>query len=151
MLPAAGPLPSGPSWVYEVKWDGCRLLANSTRGGIRLHTRSGREVTALLPELHPLSGALGRSAVLDGELIVMGDDGRPDFERVRRRLFSRRCAGDLVQLVVFDLLALDDRPLVDLPYLERRRRLDDLGLAGEHWHTPPFTPMGRRCWRRQRP
>lgn len=147
MLPSSAPIPQGKHWVFGVKWDGIRLLADIAQGQVRLRTRPGRDVTADFPELHRLGDALGRDALLDAELVVLTANGRPDFDRVRRRLVTsepdRRSDAGVLCLVLFDVLALDGHLLVDLPYRVRRRHLEDLDLSGPHWHTPPLWSDGQ--------
>ena len=64
MVSRPGPLPSGPGWSYEVKWDGFRALV-STVDGLRVRSRRGWNMTETVPELAPLAPGL----VLDGELV----------------------------------------------------------------------------------
>ena len=146
MLATAGPMPSGPKWAFEVKWDGVRALTFVRRGHIRILGRNGREVTTRYPELHALSDALGdRSAVLDGEIIACDDEGLPSFERLQERMHvddpktvATLLARVPVVYMVFDLVTLDDEPLTALSYLERRERLAALHLDGPSWKTSPY-------------
>jgi len=142
MLATAGRLPSGPGWSYEFKWDGVRVLALFAGGSPQLYARSGAVVTAAYPEVAALS--LPPGSLLDGEMVVLDEAGRPSFtalaERmhVRERARAARLAAALpVTYMIFDLLGYDGRTLIDLPYAERRARLDALGLAGPHWMVPP--------------
>jgi bifunctional non-homologous end joining protein LigD len=131
-------------WAYEIKWDGVRAIAYSTPGEIRFESRNLKDVTKRYPELRPLNRELGsRSAVLDGEIVALDDDGRPSFERLQPRMhltreadIRRRAKATPVTFQVFDLLYLDGRSLMDEPYEERRRLLDELGLEGDAWQTP---------------
>ena len=145
MLARAGGLPSDESqWAFEVKWDGVRALAYSKPGRLRFESRNFNDISARYPELRPLNRALSsHEALLDGEVVAFDADGRPSFERLQQRMHLtgesavRRRARDLpVVYVIFDLLHLDGHPLVDLPYEERRKRLLELGLNGDHWQTP---------------
>lgn len=131
-------------WVYEVKWDGVRVVARTTRpgwgddGGTRLASRAGNDVTAGYPELWPLwERVLAANAVLDGEVVALDDAGRPSFERLQARMHLRDQVGverarrrSPVTYVVFDLLALDGEPLVDRPLSERLALLDDVLVPG---------------------
>src|SRR5690606_23194472 len=91
-----------------------------------------------------LGEALGvTSAVLDGEIVAFDDRGRPDFGRLQQRMHvadrgaaARRAASVPCVLLLFDLLALDGRSLVDLPWSERRRLLEELVAPGPHWQVP---------------
>lgn len=137
------PPPDG-EWGFEIKWDGVRALAHSGPDGFRVESRRGEDITARYPELAALGETLGaRAVVLDGEIVAFDDDDRPSFQRLQLRmgltspLTIRRRVHELpVTYVIFDLLRLDDRPTVDLPYEERRRLLEALELDGPNWQTP---------------
>ncbi|MDT3445044.1 MULTISPECIES: DNA polymerase ligase N-terminal domain-containing protein [unclassified Pseudofrankia] len=128
MYAVAGPLPSGPEWVYEVKWDGMRVLAFIEGGRVRARSRAGRDVTAAFPELRPVGAALGATqAVLDGEIVAFGPDGRPDFSLLAHRIHvadagaARRLARQIpVSYLVFDLLFLEGHATTGLSFDERR-------------------------------
>jgi bifunctional non-homologous end joining protein LigD len=132
------------AWAYEIKWDGVRAIAYSDGGHLRLESRNLREITSHYPELRALGPALGaRDAVLDGEVVAFDDGGRPSFELLQSRMnlaseaaVRRRMADCPVTYLIFDLLYLDGRSLVDLPYTERRERLEGLELDGASWQTP---------------
>jgi bifunctional non-homologous end joining protein LigD len=132
------------AWAYELKWDGVRAIAYCEGGHLRLESRNLREITPQYPELRPLAAVLGaREAVLDGEAVAFDEDGRPSFERLQSRInlaseaaVRRKMADVPVTYLIFDLLYLDGHTLVDLPYTERRERLEALELEGSHWQTP---------------
>lgn len=136
MLPTPGSPPEGTGWAAELKRDGMRAFAVADRSGLRVLSRSGLEVTAAYPELLVLSGRLGNHrAVLDGEIVAPGEDGRPDLGRLHARMQRTRPPLRLLtsaptSFYVFDLLHLDGTDLLTTPYRERRRLLDDLALAG---------------------
>jgi bifunctional non-homologous end joining protein LigD len=146
MLATAGALPvRDTGWAYEMKWDGIRALALMRDGAVRLMSRTGRDITHVYPELAGLAGAVdARQAVLDGEVVAFGDSEWPEFEALQQRMNigsaaqARILAAQVpVSYLAFDLLWMDDRPLLDLPYVERRKLLDGLGLAGGRWQAPP--------------
>jgi bifunctional non-homologous end joining protein LigD len=146
MLATAGPLPTGPGWSYELKWDGVRAIADlSTARGTRLYARKGPEITVAYPELAGLAEQLdGRDAVLDGEVAVLDELGRPSFKALAERMHVRDAARAArlrrsvpVTYLIFDLLRLDGTELCGRPYVERRAALTDLGLGGDHWVVPP--------------
>jgi bifunctional non-homologous end joining protein LigD len=109
-----------------------------------LRDGDGTEIGALLPELRDVVRQVGiRDALLDGVLVSLGEDGRPDAERLARRLEGgsqskiRRLADhEPVSWMIFDLLHLDGRSLLDLPYTDRRAELRELGLEGPAWRAP---------------
>jgi bifunctional non-homologous end joining protein LigD len=135
-------LPRGDGWVYEVKWDGVRVLADTTEGGLRLWARSGREVTAAYPELAELSQVPG--AVLDGEVVVLAG-GTPSFEALAERMHvrdparaARLAARVPVTFMVFDVLSLDGVDLTRRPWDERRSALEGLALPGRVVLSPVY-------------
>jgi bifunctional non-homologous end joining protein LigD len=145
MLARAGTLPRDDGrWAYEIKWDGVRAIAHSSPGRLRLSSRNAKDITERYPEVRALNRALGsRTAILDGELVAFEPSGRPSFERLQQRMnlasptaIRRATESEPVILVLFDLLYLDGRSLIDEPYTVRRERLLDLGLEGPAWRTP---------------
>lgn len=146
MLATPGPLPAGPGWSYELKWDGVRAIAHLNGGRTRLYARKGHEITVAYPELTGLAGALDpdRDAVLDGEVTVLDPRGRPSFKALAERMHVRDAvrAAKLsrslpVTYLIFDLLRLDGVDLCARPYTERRAALEALGLNGDRWLVPP--------------
>src|SRR5439155_25431852 len=83
----AAALPDGDRWAYQVKWDGCRGQLRWDGRRAVLRSRPGRDCTAEFPELAAGAALLGsRRVLLDGEIVSFADDGKPDFDRVRRRM-----------------------------------------------------------------
>jgi bifunctional non-homologous end joining protein LigD len=145
MLARPGKLPRDDDrWGYEIKWDGVRAIAFSEPGRLRFQARSGADITPRYPELSRLNRALSsHSAILDGEIVAFGPDGRPSFEALQRRMHVtaessvRRLAKSLpVTYMIFDLLWLDGHSLMERTYAERRELLEGLALEGERWHAP---------------
>jgi bifunctional non-homologous end joining protein LigD len=143
MLATPGPIPTGDGWAFELKWDGVRTIVDVGRGKVRLFSRSANNVTATYPELHQLPDLLaGRKAILDGEIVALDDVGVPSFERLHVRMHVRQPSHELVAAVpgtlyVFDLLSLDGRSLLAVPYQQRRERLAELDLNDALVTTPP--------------
>jgi bifunctional non-homologous end joining protein LigD len=142
MLASPGPLPVGPGWAFEFKWDGVRALAVVTEGKTRLYARSGVEITIAYPDLAGAGGDL-EDALLDGELVVMDEAGRPSFQMLAERMHVRDRARAArlavtypVTYLVFDVLRLGRVELFDVPYRERRALLDELAL-GDRCVVPP--------------
>ncbi|WP_446680103.1 ATP-dependent DNA ligase [Cellulomonas phragmiteti] len=148
--PAPAALPHGRSWVFEVKWDGVRVLADVRDGRLRLASRTGRDVTPAYPELGGLAG-LG-DVLLDGEVVLM-DGGRPSFAALADRMHVRdpRRAAALaaarpVTYLVFDVLRREGQDLAARPLEERRCVLDGLTLP-EHVQPSPWYDDGDDLWR----
>ena len=121
-------------WAYEIKWDGYRTVVFADAGRVRLQSSSGKDVTERWPEFAELPAAINApSAILDSELVVFDDDGRPSFELVQQSgVGSEREA----VLHLFDVLAVGDTDTIGLPYLDRRRLLADLVEPGDNWLVP---------------
>jgi bifunctional non-homologous end joining protein LigD len=145
MLCRAGDLPeTSRGWTCEFKWDGVRAVAYIEGGRVRLKSRNDLDITGAYPELHALGRALGsRPAVLDGEIVAFDDRNRPSFSLLQQRMHVRDAAvarrlsrQTPVSYLVFDVLHLDGRSTLELPYAQRRALLENLGLGGDHWATP---------------
>jgi ATP dependent DNA ligase domain len=136
---AARELPADQrGWAFEPKWDGYRALGHVVGGRLALRSMAG-----WFPELAGLAGALGdRAGVLDGAVVAMDDNGRPNFGALQQRMAARggRRRGPAVTYLVFDVLWLDGRLLTGLPHVERRRLLEDLEVAGPRWQTVASFP-----------
>jgi len=120
--------PSDPAWLFEIKYDGVRVLASRAGDEIELRGRSGQLVTTRYPEVTAALRALPlKSFVLDGEIVALDDRGRSSFQRLQERMGLTRPAdvervrGEVpVSAVLFDALGLDGRDLRRLP-LEARK------------------------------
>lgn len=127
---SARSLPDDPpgSWSYEPKWDGFRALAFRDGDTLELQSRNGRPLTRYFPEIALPAG----SFVLDGELVIEGEDGREDFDALSQRIHpaaSRiaRLAQEIpARYVAFDLLAEGEEALLERPFAERRTALETL-------------------------
>lgn len=134
--PVEAPPPGlGPLWACEVKWDGLRVIATVDGAASAAFARGGRPLASTIPAR--LAAALpGRRAVLDGELVVAGPDGRPSFTAALSLRRELAADDDGALLVVFDLLHLDGRSTRALPYDARRALLAGLLPAGPCWAVP---------------
>jgi bifunctional non-homologous end joining protein LigD len=138
---------SDEGWAAEVKCEGVRAIAYCRPGRLELQSRNLRDISRQYPEVRRLSRQLGaRDAVLDGELVAFDENGLPSFERLQQRIHQteesvvrRRMKSHPVTYVIFDLLYLDGRSLVEQPYGRRRELLGDLELSGESWQTPAYS------------
>ena len=134
MLAKPGQPFSHEDWVYELKYDGYRLLACKEADGVQLRSRAGHDLTHLFPEVADVVGALPcERFALDGEVIVADEQGLPSFAQLQKRGQLRRRA-DIQRATVelpasffaFDLLALEQHDLRSLPLLARKRYLAEL-------------------------
>lgn len=132
---AAKSLPRREGMVYEPKWDGFRCIVFRDGDEIELGSRNERPLTRYFPELlEPLRANLPTRAVVDGEIVIVGSGGL-DFEALLQRIHpaASRVASlaerTPASFVAFDLLALGDDDLCDVPFATRRHRLEE-ALAG---------------------
>ncbi|TDC92025.1 hypothetical protein E1285_12165 [Actinomadura sp. 7K507] len=142
MLAVLGELPTMEGWAAELKWDGVRAVAYIRDGRLRLMSRNDKDITVAWPELGPLAAAVDVPVVLDGEIVALGPDGRPSFKALGPRMHLRQphriqalAQSDPVSYVIFDVLHRSEESQIGLPYAERRRVLDGLGLYGPRWQT----------------
>jgi ATP-dependent DNA ligase len=121
-------LPAGEGWAYEPKFDGFRCIAFVDGEEVELQSRNGRGLTRYFPELRFPAGRY----VLDGEIIVRGPDGEGDFDLLGQRIHPAKSRVDMLAektpaaFIAFDVLAIDDEVLLELPQHERRDRLKAL-------------------------
>ena len=138
------------AWGFEFKWDGIRAEAYVEGGIVRLLSRSGENITARYPEIHPLGRALGSTqVVLDGEIVALDDRGRPSFEEIQQRMgltseseIRRKMKEVPVTYMLFDVMWQDGHSLLKETYSGRHKKLEDLKLKGASWQTPPYEKGG---------
>jgi ATP-dependent DNA ligase len=140
-LPTAEP---GAIW-FEPKWDGFRCIVFRDGDELELGSRNDRPLTRYFPELlGPLRAALPDRCVVDGEVVVAGPDGL-DFDALQQRIhpaesrINRLAAETPAAFVAFDLLALGDRSLLDVPLAERRSLLEGGLTPSTSVHLTPGT------------
>jgi bifunctional non-homologous end joining protein LigD len=131
MLAKSGTAFDDDDFLYEVKWDGMRMLAFLEAGSYRLLNRHGIDATERYPEFAFLA-RLAPGTIVDGEMVVL-HAGKPDFALLQSRDKTRsplkiRTLSQVepATYIAFDLLYENHAPLLDRPLLERRQRLEDL-------------------------
>ena len=110
-----------PGWIFEIKWDGFRAIAEVGKDGVKLYSRNQRSFNRRFPEIVRSLEQLGHEAVLDGEVVALDEQGRSRFEW----LINPKGKGQLV-CYVFDLLYLDGHDLRKLPLIRRKALLKKL-------------------------
>jgi bifunctional non-homologous end joining protein LigD len=116
-------VPRGATWTFEVKWDGYRAIAYLRGGDTRLISRNGNDLTA---RFSAVARAVGQAAktpdcILDGEVCALDDSGKSSFSAMQQGKPETP-----IVYYVFDVLEIDGEPVIDLPLVERRRRLAGL-------------------------
>lgn len=139
-------LPEGAMWIFEPKWDGFRALVFRDSDEVFIQSRDEKPLNRYFPELlDPLRAALPQRCVLDGEIVIVKNDGL-DFDQLQLRLHPAASRVKLLSeqspssVVFFDLLCDGDRDLRDEPFEHRRQRLEALlSSAAPPIHLTPAT------------
>lgn len=121
-------LPIGPQWSYEVKLDGYRCIAEKRGDRVVLHSRRATHGTNYPGVAAAIAALETDRAVLDGEIVAVGPDGRPSFQVLQHR---KAADGFVFVFYAFDLLRLGDRDLQREPLMARRQLLEPL-VRGSH-------------------
>jgi ATP-dependent DNA ligase len=143
---SAEALPTDDGWQFEPKWDGFRTLVFRDGDEITLQSRDSRPMNRYFPELvEPLRAALPDRSVVDGEIVIVGPDGL-EFEALLLRIHPAESRVKMLadqspaSYVAWDLLALGDEDLREIPLEERRKRLEGvLSEAAPPVHLSPAT------------
>ncbi|MGZ5165227.1 MAG: ATP-dependent DNA ligase [Burkholderiales bacterium] len=154
MLATPGTLFSAPGWIFELKYDGFRCLASKWGDVIRLESRNGRDMSGCFPELVEAMRAVEHSFVCDGELVVLDEQGRPQWERLKRRHVLRHparirqaAAEEPACIFAFDLLWLDGEDYRARALLDRKWALYEvLGQRGRVRHAGHFADSSAELW-----
>ncbi len=126
--------PSGPDWLYEIKWDGVRALCFVENGQLCIYSRNQKRCDQQYPELSVLPRFLkATNAILDGEIAVLDETGRARFSLIQPRIgvgdpnsVAHLARSTPVTLFLFDLLYLDGYDLRGVPLEERKRLLAEI-------------------------
>jgi bifunctional non-homologous end joining protein LigD len=145
MVATPGPLPDpteDDEWAYEVLWTGSRVLVASSGGRAQVTADSGGDLSARLPEVRAIGGALGTTEVILDGVVTAADRGALD-RRLRgvkpsTSVIRRLSQSHPARLMLFDLLWLEGHPTIELPYTDRRRLLSDLNLNDPAWSVPRY-------------
>jgi bifunctional non-homologous end joining protein LigD len=130
---------SDPGWLFEIKYDGVRVLAERSGGRVTLQGRHGQDFTVRYPEVVTALAALPVDRfVIDGEVVAVDEEGRPSFQRLQNRMHLTRAA-DIERVrrtvpvtgVFFDALALGGHDLRGLALVDRKACLQQLLAAGD--------------------
>jgi bifunctional non-homologous end joining protein LigD len=129
----------GPDWLFEIKWDGYRAVAFIDNGKMRLVSRNQNELTERYPELKDLPKFVkAKSAILDGEVVALDEEGRPSFSLMQQRTGfrpgGRRGVSNAdvpVLYYAFDLLYLDGYDWRKVALEERKKKLASILVAGD--------------------
>jgi len=110
---------SDPEYLYEIKWDGYRIISYVNNGKVRMESRSALDYTKKYPPIVQALKDLKKNIVLDGEVVVFNKEGLPDFDALQ--LYNGH--NSPIAYCVFDVLWLDGYNLMHLPLIERKEIL----------------------------
>jgi bifunctional non-homologous end joining protein LigD len=114
-------------YLYEVKWDGYRIISYLDGGKVRMDSRSALDYTKKYPPVAKALAALGHDAVLDGEVVVFNEEGKPDFDSLQ----TYNGHDTPINYCIFDILWLDGYNLMTLPLTDRKTILKELVGSNE--------------------
>jgi bifunctional non-homologous end joining protein LigD len=113
-----------PEWVFEIKWDGYRAIAEINKQGTnRLYSRNGLTFDKAYPKVYDALKSIKKNCIVDGEIVVFDDNGKPSFQRLQNYQNKDKY---LIQFYVFDLIEVDGKSVTSLPLIERKERLQKL-------------------------
>lgn len=110
-------------WLFEIKWDGYRAIAEINGENNRLYSRNGNTFDKAYPKVFSALSSIKSNAVIDGEIVVFDETGKPNFQRLQN--YSSRDK-HIIQYYAFDILELDGKSLVDLELVKRKEILKKL-------------------------
>ena len=112
-----------PGWVFEIKWDGYRAVAEVLKTGQRLYSRNGLSFAKAYGKIFEALKKIKHQVVLDGEIVVFNEDGQPDFQKLQNYTNN---SSYTIQYFAFDILFLNGKDLTALPLLERKEILKSI-------------------------
>jgi bifunctional non-homologous end joining protein LigD len=107
-----------PDWVFEIKWDGYRAVAEINKKGNRLYSRNGLSFANLYPKIFEALKKIKDDVTLDGEIVVMNESNKPDFQKLQQYDDNRHLP---ILYYVFDCLQYKGKDITGLPLLERKK------------------------------
>ena len=116
-----------PEYIYELKWDGYRILATVEAGKVTMGSRGGLDYTSKYPLIAEALQSLGHDLIIDGEVVVLNEEGKPDFDTLQ--LYNGKRSP--IRYCVFDLLYLDGNDLKELPLYQRKELLEKITKDNE--------------------
>lgn len=114
--------PASSDYLFELKWDGYRIISYVQGGAVRMNSRSGLDYTSKYPLIAEALSALEHDVILDGEVVVFNEEDKPDFDALQ--LYNG--ARTPIQYCVFDILSLDGNDLMEMPLVNRKELLKAL-------------------------
>ena len=112
-----------PDWVFEIKWDGYRAIAEIGKSSNKLYSRNGLTFDKAYPKVFEGLKAIRKNAIIDGEIVVLDESGKPNFQKLQNYKNKDKYP---IQYYVFDIIELDGKSLTGLTLVERKEILKGL-------------------------
>ncbi|QAA82689.1 DNA ligase D [Aequorivita sp. H23M31] len=113
-----------PNWVFELKWDGYRVVANIKDGEVDIYSRNGISYNSKFASVKKALENIPHNCILDGEVIVVNKEGKNDFQKLQK--YDAKTTKGQLQYQVFDLLHLNGMDTIGLPLVERKSLLPEI-------------------------
>ncbi len=107
-------------WIFEIKWDGYRAIAEVNGDNNKLYSRNGLTFDKAYPKVFDALRKIKKKAVIDGEIVVFDEKGKPNFQKLQNYQSNDKFT---IQYYVFDILYLDGKNITNLPVTERKEIL----------------------------
>ncbi len=104
-------------WLFEIKWDGYRAIAEINKKNSRLYSRNGLTFDKAYPKIFEALTSISQNAIIDGEIVVFDESGKPNFQKLQNYQKKDKY---VIQYYVFDCIELEGTSLVHLPLTERK-------------------------------
>jgi bifunctional non-homologous end joining protein LigD len=107
-------------WIFEIKWDGYRAIAEVNKSGDKLYSRNGLTFDKAYPKVFDALKSIKKNMIIDGEIVVFDEKGKPNFQKLQNYQNKDKYQ---IQYFVFDILELDGKSLANLNVIERKAKL----------------------------
>ncbi|MFN4763197.1 DNA ligase D [Gillisia sp. Q332] len=135
-----------PKWIYELKWDGYRMIANIKDGKAALYSRNGISFNSKFSRLKRDLEQIPHNVILDGEVVIVDKKGVPDFQKLQN--YDEHTLGEL-RFYVFDMLYLNGLSMLDLPLVERKSLIEEVIEGTYHtYYCDHMEGMGSAFYKR---
>lgn len=114
---------NSPDWIYELKWDGYRMITHISEKGVFIFSRNGISYNSVFPALVKDLSHISHDTILDGEVVVVDKEGLPQFHALQN--YEKSPSGEL-RYFVFDMLYLNGHSMISLPVIERKSLIPEV-------------------------
>jgi bifunctional non-homologous end joining protein LigD len=110
-------------WIFEIKWDGYRAIAEIGKGNNKLYSRNGLTFDKAYPKVFDALTSIKKNATIDGEIVVLDEKGKPNFQKLQNYQNKDKYS---IQYYLFDIIELEGKSLTGLPLIQRKEILQKL-------------------------